>query len=227
MEIFFSSLAYCQQVHVFGENVHRQRIFSKHSPKSEDFWKCWLLIYVWKDENGGFQICVWWCNTVMYMYVIYYRCTTTSCKNLMLRHYNEKPPFLLQKYASHTSVQYYIIKYTHLPPTLHSKFFLQVLGMVLYSSQLWWREEGGITRMLIGENNNLNIQLQVYSVCVDACAYLFLQQRKKIFAFKYIIIQIGVAGHLGTLINTFSPVRLWTASFTLAKPPNNKAGRQE
>ena len=41
-------------------------------------------------------------------------------------------PFFLQISGSHTSVQYN----THLPPTLHSKLFLQVLSMVLYCLQL-------------------------------------------------------------------------------------------
>ena len=43
----------------------------------------------------------------------------------MLRHSNEKS-------ASHTSVQYKV----RLPPTLHSKLFLQVLSIVLYFKQL-------------------------------------------------------------------------------------------
>ena len=28
---------------------------------SEDFWKCWLLVYDWTDENGGFRIR--WCHS--------------------------------------------------------------------------------------------------------------------------------------------------------------------
>ena len=47
----------------------------------------------------------------------------------MSRHANEKPAFLSSNlWWSGTSMQCN----THLPPTLHSKLFLQVLSMVLY-----------------------------------------------------------------------------------------------
>ena len=33
----------------------------KSTLHSEDFWKCWLLVYAWTDENGGFRIR--WCHS--------------------------------------------------------------------------------------------------------------------------------------------------------------------
>ena len=54
----------------------------------------------------------------------------------------------------------------------------------------------------MGENNSNTLQV---GVCVDA--YFFGDGGKKSLLSK-IVIRIGVTGHLGTQINTFSPVRL-------------------
>ena len=56
---FFSGLAH--RPHISGENGHRKRIFSKTlSTQSGNFWKRRLFVYVWTDEDGGFQIR--WCH---------------------------------------------------------------------------------------------------------------------------------------------------------------------
>ena len=56
-------------------SVPSTRIRRKRSPKrhlfknalqSEDFWKRWLLVYVWTDENRGFRIR--WCHIALIIY---------------------------------------------------------------------------------------------------------------------------------------------------------------
>ena len=72
-EIFFSISA--SHSHI---NRHQKCGFFKNGPHSGDFWKCQLLVYVWKDENRGFWIRWSWCHTSLLLALHMLLCSVLS-----------------------------------------------------------------------------------------------------------------------------------------------------
>ena len=74
-------------ISAFHSHTNREQKcgFFKNSPHSGDFWKCQLLVYVWKDENGGFWIR--WCHTslLLALRMLFKGCCFISVLSVVIR----------------------------------------------------------------------------------------------------------------------------------------------
>ena len=130
---------------------------------------------------------------------------TTSCKNVETQ--TKKQPFMLQITASHRSVKYN----THLPPSSHSKLFLQVY--IASNFDKGWRGDHKhkiMDRPLIpkyGTVSQVLLQLVVVSVIWPSTEEFIAETTcmKRSHAFSTLITQ-GLMGRLQKLRHVTSPL---------------------
>ena len=73
-DVLKTLIFFCISVFHSHINGHQKCGFFKNGPHSGDFWKCQLFVYVWKDENRGFEY-----DDVIHHYYWHYACSSALC----------------------------------------------------------------------------------------------------------------------------------------------------